>query len=156
MLIRKACIEDAAGACEAMRRSIAELCGRDHHDDPAILERWLANKTPKHWAEWLANEDNTILVAVEGETVLAVGAVRNNGEITLNYVLPDARFKGVRRAMLARLEAAARGLGNEFCHLTSTETARQFYLSSGYNEVGPREVKFGATSSHPMLKRLLE
>ena len=153
MLIRQAHIADAASACEAMRRSIAELCGADHHDDPAILQRWLANKTPQHWAEWLAYEPNTVLVAVDNETVLAVGVVRNDGEITCNYVSPEARFRGVSKAMLARLEAIAQEFGNDSCNLISTETARRFYISCGYAEVGVLEGKFGTTGSYPMLKR---
>lgn len=146
-------MEDASSACDAMRRSIAELCGADHHDDPAILRRWLANKTPKHWAAWLAHKDNTVLVAVGDETVMAVGVVRNDGEITCNYVSPDARFRGVSRAMLAWLEATARDFGNEACHLFSTETARRFYFSAGYEEMGAPEGKFGTTGAYPMLKR---
>jgi len=31
---------------------------------------------------------NSMLVAVEGKTILAVGSVTNAGEITLNYVTP--------------------------------------------------------------------
>lgn len=156
MLIRRARIEDAASACEAMRRSIAELCGADHHDDPAILRRWLANKTPAVVGGWIANPDNFVLVAVEEETVLAVGIVRHDGEITCNYVSPDARFRGVSKAMLAQLEATARELGNESCNLISTETARRFYRACGYEEVGVPQGKFGTTGSYPMLKRLVE
>lgn len=153
MLIRRACIADAASACEAMRRSIAELCGADHHDDPAILRPWLANKTPETWAQWLAYEANTVLVAVENQTVLSVGIVRNDGEITCNYVSPEARFRGVSKAMLARLEATAREFGNDCCNLISTETARRFYRASSYQEVGVPQSKFGTTGSYPMLKR---
>lgn len=154
MLIRRARIEDAASACEAMRRSIAELCGSDHHDNPAILQRWLANKTPQHWAEWLASPESTVLVAVEKDTVLAVGAVRHDGEIWCNYVSPDARFRGVSRAMLAQLEAVAREFGNESYNLISTTTARRFYLSCGYIVAGALQGKFGTAGSYPMLKRL--
>jgi GNAT superfamily N-acetyltransferase len=153
MLIRQALIEDAASACETMRRSIAELCGADHHDDPEILRPWLANKTPHHWAAWLAYEANTVLVAVDDETVLAVGVVRNDGEITCNYISPDARFRGVSKAMLAQLEATARALGNASCKLESTETARRFYLACGYEQVGLPQGKFGTTGAYPMLKR---
>ncbi|HEY8332901.1 MAG TPA: GNAT family N-acetyltransferase [Tardiphaga sp.] len=156
MLIRRARIEDAASACEAMRRSIAELCGADHHDDPAILRRWLANKTPAVVGSWIANPDNFVLVAVEEKTVLAVGIVRHDGEITCNYVSPDARFRGVSKAMLARLEAIAQELGNASCNLISTETARRFYRACGYDEVGVPQGKFGTTGSYPMLKRLVE
>jgi hypothetical protein len=47
MEIRDAFPEDAAAGCEVMRRSISKLCGADHRDDPVILARWLANKTPE-------------------------------------------------------------------------------------------------------------
>ncbi|WP_320109670.1 GNAT family N-acetyltransferase [Rhodopseudomonas sp. P2A-2r] len=138
-----------------MRRSIAELCSADHQDDPEILRRWLANKTPQHWAEWLAYEANTVFVAVDDETVLAVGVVKNDGEITCNYVSPDALFKGVSKAMLAQLEATARGFGHDSCNLVSTETARRFYLACGYEQVGIPDGKFGTAGAYPMLKRLV-
>jgi GNAT superfamily N-acetyltransferase len=153
MLIRRADVEDAARACDVMRRSIAELCNADHHDDPAIVGRWLANKTPENVKAWIEDEGNQVLVAVEGDAVLAVGAVRNDGEITLNYVSPDARFKGISRAMLAALEQVARELGNGSCHLTSTETALRFYAAAGYKQTGPSQGKFGTASACPMTKR---
>lgn len=153
MLIRRAHPNDAVEACEVMRRSITELCGADHHDDPATLRRWLANKQPDVVKGWIEDQGNTVLVALEDEAILCVGAVKNDGEITLNYVSPDARFRGVSRAMLAQLEKVACDLGNETCHLISTEAARRLYLSAGYEEVGMPEGKFGTTSSYPMLKR---
>jgi GNAT superfamily N-acetyltransferase len=154
MLIRRARPDEAAEICDVLRRSIAELCGADHHDDPAILHRWLANKSPKIVEGWIAHPDNFVLVAVEEETVLAVGIVRHDGEITCNYVSPDARFRGVSKAMLAQLEATARDQGNDVCHLISTETAHRLYLSAGYEDCGVPQGKFGTTSSFPMLKRL--
>jgi len=153
MLIRRARIEDAVAACGVMRRSIAELCNADHHDDPAIVGRWLANKTPENVQAWIEDAGNQVLVAVEGNDVLAVGAVRNDGEITLNYVSPAARFKGISRAMLTALEQVAREFGNAGCRLTSTETALRFYLSAGYRQVGPSEGKFGTASAYPMTRR---
>src|SRR5689334_14484101 len=96
MHIRDAVSKDAPAACEVIRRSISELCSADHHNDPVILGRWLANKTPEIVASWIVNPGNSVLVAVESGTMLAVGAVTAAGEITLNYVSPDARFRGVR------------------------------------------------------------
>ena len=93
MRIRDAIPEDAAAACEVMRRSIAELCVTDHHNDPAILERWLANKTPDIFKSWI-QPDNSVLVAVENGSILAAACVTDTGEITLNYVSPDARRDG--------------------------------------------------------------
>ena len=154
MRIREATPEDAAAACDVMRRSIAELCVADHRNEPAILGRWLANKTPEIVASWIASPTNSLLVAVEHGTILAVGSVTNAGEITLNYVSPDARFRGVSRALLRALEARAIERGNARCTLTSTETARRFYLANGYVEDGHLAGKFGTRASYPMSKAL--
>jgi hypothetical protein len=94
MEIRDAVPEDAPPACEVMSRSISELCSADHHNDPVILARWLANKTPEIVASWIIKPSNSILVAVESGIVLAVGSVTDAGEITLNYVTPDAGSVG--------------------------------------------------------------
>ena len=154
MHIRDAVAADAAAACAVLRRSITDLCVPDHARDPAVLRRWLANKTPETVATWIARQDNSVLVAVVGEALLAVGAVTDAGEITLNYVSPDARFRGVSRAMLAALEARAAARGNTRCTLLSSGTARRFYLTAGYVEDGAEPGKFGTPASYPMSKAL--
>jgi GNAT superfamily N-acetyltransferase len=154
MEIRDATPADAEAACEVMRRSIAELCEPDHHNDPKILAAWLANKQPRVFEMWLAEPDNSILVAVLEERIVSVGAVRDSGEITLNYVSPDARFKGVSRALLAALEQRAIERGNRRCFLASTATARHFYLAHGYVETGRPAGQFGTSSGFPMSKAL--
>jgi GNAT superfamily N-acetyltransferase len=154
MKIRDAVPGDADAACAVLRRSIAELCAADHHDDAVIMDRWLANKTQEIVASWIGKPDHSMLVAVEGAEILAVGAVTNGGEITLNYVSPDARFRGVSRAMLRALETRARERGNSECTLLSTDTALRFYLDAGYRPIGESTGKFGTQSSHPMARRL--
>jgi GNAT superfamily N-acetyltransferase len=130
------------------------LCTADHRNDPAILERWLANKTPEIVTSWIAQPASSMLVAVEGGIIRAAGAVTDMGEITLNYVSPDARFRGVSRAMLGALEARAAERGNTRCTLISTDTARRFYRAAGYVEDGPPQGKFGTAGSYPMSKPL--
>ncbi|WP_407174627.1 GNAT family N-acetyltransferase [Bradyrhizobium sp. STM 3562] len=154
MNIRDARLEDAEAACTVLRTSITELCAADHDNDPALLERWLANKKPEIVAGWIARPDSSVLVAVEGDTIFAVGSVSDAGEITLNYVAPEARFRGVSRALLRALEARALERGNIECRLHSTETARRFYLSSGYVDTGTPSRKFGMNSGYPMSKRI--
>src|SRR5882757_9651615 len=136
MEIRNATSDDSPAACDVMRRSITELCVADHRNDPAILGRWLRNKTPEIFRSWI-RPGNSLLVAVEDGDILAVGCVADNGEITLNYVSLDARFRGVSTALLGALEKRAIELGNGECQLESTETARRFYLARGYVEQGP-------------------
>ena len=153
MKIRAATPDDAPSACEIMRRSITELCIADHGNDAAVLQRWLSNKTPEIFRSWI-RPANSLRVAVENGKILAVGCVTSNGQITLNYVSPDARFRGVSTALLVDLEGRATEQGNEMCRLESTETARRFYLARGYAEEGPAGRKFGTISGYPMSKRI--
>jgi hypothetical protein len=97
--IRDATPEDADAACDVLRKSISQLCIADHGNDPAILDRWLSNKKPEIVAAWSKQLGNSLLLAVEGDAILAVGSVTDAGEITLNYVAPDSRFRGVSRAL---------------------------------------------------------
>ena len=154
MEIRDATPEDADAACDVLRRSISQLCAADHGNDPAILGRWLSNKKPEIVAAWTKQPGNSVLVAVEGNVVLAMGSVTDAGEIMLNYVAPDSRFRGVSRALQGALEARAAERGNTSCTVTSTETAHRFYQSDGYSDDGGAVGKFGTSSGYPMSKRL--
>jgi hypothetical protein len=146
--IREAQGEDAPEACRLLRRSIAELCRDDHHDDPDILEGWLRNKTVDNARDWIAGPQAHVFVATEGAVMVGVASVTSRGEV------PDSRFRGVSKAMLDRLEAQARALGNDMCVLTSTATARGLYLSAGYEEREVLDGKFGNAVSYRMSKRL--
>ena len=151
MVIRDAMLTDAAQACAVMRRSITELCIADHANDPAILGRWLANKRPEITREWIASSAGSMLVAVEGDAVLAVGGVFDSGEITLNYVSPDARFRGISKAMLQALEERAKKRGAPCCTLISTQTAYRFYKDAGYVDDDASVNKVGSPAQ-PMKK----
>ena len=97
MQIRDALPEDAPSVCIVLKRSIVELCESDHRNDPSILARWLSYKAHENFCAWAKQPDNSVLVAVENRDILAVGSVTDAGTIGLNYVSPDARFRGVRR-----------------------------------------------------------
>jgi GNAT superfamily N-acetyltransferase len=154
VIVRDATAADAVAACEVMRASIAELCIPDHHNDPEILRRWLGNKTPEHFAAWLADPAISVLVAADDDAIIAVGSIKNDGEITLNYVAPMARFRGASTALLKALESRAAACGNSSCRLVSTETAHRFYRARGYADTGAPERRFGTSSSYPMSKTI--
>jgi GNAT superfamily N-acetyltransferase len=154
MKIRTAVREDASNVCKVVRASIEQLCEADHHGDKAILDQWLANKTPETVARWFGNPDNINLVAVDdNDTILAAGCIRRDGTLLLNYVSPEARFRGISTCLLAALEDAARSAGNARCALESTKTAHGFYQKRGYSDVGEPGSKFGLTT-FPMQKML--
>jgi GNAT superfamily N-acetyltransferase len=153
MEVRTAIPNDAEFICSVVRRSITELCAADHKNDPAILDRWLANKTPENVLRWIADPDNTFLVAIDGGNVLAAGCAKASGEIVLNYVSPDARFRGISKAMLKSLEHASRAHGQTVSSLDSTLTALRFYTGAGYARNGPPIEKHGL-AGYPMIKLL--
>jgi len=130
--IRAARPDDAAAACHVLRRSITELCVEDHRNDEAFLARWLGNKTPENVRSWIA--DSHVFVAEEDDRIVAVSALTNSGHITLNYVSPDARFRGISKALVREMEQKAAELGRRICTLESTKTAERFYRALGYRE----------------------
>lgn len=132
MRIRAARSDDAVAICDVLRRSITELCVADHGNDEAFLARWLANKTAENVVDWIANSH--VLVAYESLHILGVAALTGSGCITLNYVAPEARFRGVSKILLREMESKARELGCRACRLESTKTADRFYRAAGYCE----------------------
>lgn len=136
MQIRTAHEGDAEAACDVLRRSIKELCIADHQGDAQTMEGWLANKTPENVRVWINAPEQRLLTAEAEGKVVGVGAATASGEITLNYVSPDARFQGVSKALLAALEAYLREQGKTRSTLWSTCTAYQFYRAAGYEDAG--------------------
>ena len=154
--IRPARIEDAEAACEVVRQSIIELCGEDHGGEPIALEGWLSNKTPANMQAWIKQLGNYMFVAEEHGRITGVGLLSGAGEIMLLYVAPEKRFQGVSKALLAKMESRARELRLDFCSLTSTLTARPFYLAAGYELMSDEEEDdgFGLDAAVSMTKRL--
>lgn len=134
MLIRPAMAADAEEAASVVRRSICDLCLSDHSGDAETLAMWLANKTPENLLAWIEAPDRFIVVAEENGAIIGVGGAAHSGEITLNYVAPEARFRGVSKALLGSLEAYLSLLACERATLNSTKAARTFYLAMGYED----------------------
>lgn len=129
--VRAATIDDAAAACDVIRRSIVELCRLDYGGDEAFLARWLANKTAENVQRWIS-QSRHFLVAEDDGTIVGAASMTDSGKVLLNYVSPDARFRGVSKALMRTLEDRARAVGIAECSLDSTKTALRFYQSLGY------------------------
>jgi GNAT superfamily N-acetyltransferase len=69
-----------------------------------------------------------------------------DGAIALNYLVPEARFQGIGKAMLAALEKEARRRGLSEVKLGSTVTAHKFYRRNGYSDTGKNESLYGLTA----------
>jgi GNAT superfamily N-acetyltransferase len=138
VLIRPAEARDIAQISRVLIASITALCVADHHNDPAKLAAWTRNKSVEGITAMLANRDLMMRVAERDGTVVGVGAVNRSGEVALNYVAPEARFAGISKALLVRLEADLVDRGFEQGRLEATETARRFYRNAGWVSDGPR------------------
>jgi GNAT superfamily N-acetyltransferase len=150
--IRRAKPQDAEAACKVLRHSIGECCVEDHKGDATILASWLANKTPEHIRTWF-NSPAYAVVAEQDGVIVGVALLGGSGVITLNYLLPGARFRGIGKAMLGALEEEADRRGLKELELSSTATAHQFYLSNGYVDTGERSSMFGLSS--PIMRKAL-
>jgi N-acetylglutamate synthase-like GNAT family acetyltransferase len=69
----------------------------------------LTNKTVENVRRWI--QQTHFFEAEEAERIVGVAAMNDSGEVTLNYVGSDARFLGVSKALMLRLEETARALG---------------------------------------------
>ena len=126
---------DAADAVEVLTRSIADLCAADHGGDGAEIAAWTANKTETSWLSWLADPTRHVFVGLLDGRIVGIGMMTTAGRIELNYVHPDARFRGVSKALMMRMEAEAKRKGLAACHLESTQTAAPFYAALGYRSL---------------------
>lgn len=151
---RPANVEDAIDAVEAVRQSIAVLCVADHQNDPHTLQRWLANKTPGSFADWLSNPDNFCVVAEVDGRVQGVGLLHRSGELKLFYVAPEYARKGLGRSIHSGLAARAADWMLPRLYLDSTFAARPFYESLGYKAQGESRLLFGVLRVYPYEKRL--
>ncbi len=90
----------------------------------------------------LTPPNGVCLVGLLDGAPVTVGAVKRLqpevGEIKRMYVTPQARGRGLSRALLLALEAAARDLGFARVRLDTgpdQPRARSLYLASGYTEI---------------------
>jgi len=143
--IRRAQPEDADAACRVLRRSIEECCADDHKRDPKILSAWLANKTPENVGLWFGSTGYAVLAERAGG-IVGVAMLSGSGSVVLNYLISEARYQGIGRAMLAALETEALQRGFSKIELTSTATAHQFYLRNGYSDTGTNGSAFGMSA----------
>lgn len=148
--IRIAVPSDATAICEVVRRSISECCFADHRGDPGLIAAWLENKTPESTLEWLQAANAVAVVAVRGGSMVGF-ALANGDELALLYVVPEALYQGVGKALLRTIETRLVGA----MHLQSTRTAQGFYARNGFSVSGPTQVWIGMEGL-PMAKLLVK
>ena len=139
--IRKANPKDAEAACAVLVRSIKEICAPYYENDEETLAQWLENKTPANVRRWIESDRVYCVVAVNIKGLVVGFASISGSEILLNYVLPEALYGGVGKAMLQALESHAIVSGVGQIDVVSSIPAKAFYERNGYVSNGaPRRV----------------
>lgn len=152
LTVRRATVFDVFDMSRILTRSITELCGADHGNDPEVIARWTEHKTPEGIRDWFQGSHELWLALLQGQPA-GVGAISPDGEVSVLYVIPDAIGQGVGATLLTRLEGALQEAGHEIGWLESTVTARDFYKKMGWQAEGaPQHDRHGVAQR--MKKRL--
>jgi GNAT superfamily N-acetyltransferase len=71
---------------------------------------------------------------------------REDGDTELDalFVEPQIQRQGIGRKLIEHCAAVARSAGSQAMHVIGNEHARQFYLSCGFEVLGPFETRFGS------------
>lgn len=151
-VIRLADASLAREACGVVRRSITYCCTLDHRNDPAVLDAWLANKTPDTVARWMTSPGAMAWGAFYNGEIVGFALVAG-GSLALCYLVPEVLHQGVGRVLLLAAEAGARETGLDALVLESTRTAEAFYRRQGY-EPSATVQSWKGLQAQPMRKRL--
>lgn len=135
-VLREAVVADADAACQVLKRSIVECCALDHHRDPTRIATWIANKTSENVSAWIAHPGVYALIAESASKPVGVGMITRSGQVTLCYLVPEALYKGIGRALLNAMLDRAQHWGLRTVHLESTQTALAFYARNGFKPDG--------------------
>ena len=154
-LFRPAHPAEATEACTVIRRSILELCIADHGDDAAILEAWLANKTPERLRSWIEINPASLLVGVGAGGIAGVGCVLPNGAVALNYVAPRRCARASARVCSARWRVSRPRRVTPSAPCMRTATAQGFYVACGYEAAGEPVSSFGGKPAYPMRRAII-
>ncbi len=152
LVLRPATVFDVFEVSEVLVASITQLCQRDHLGDPECLAQWCENKNPADIRGWIAAAVIPT-VATSQERILGVGLIGSQAEVSLLYVAPWGKSRGVGGALLKHMEAELAAHGHTEAHLTATQSGLDFYLSQGWQVSGASTNCFGLPGQ-PMRKLL--
>lgn len=134
LVIRAACLDDAAAISTLVQRTVRISNGKDY---PAnSIELIVANFAADKVGERMAERD--VFVCEQGDRVVGTIALGGDRLRTL-FVDPDLQHTGIGARLVDHLEAHARKAGVRELTLSSSLTARGFYERMGYRLIALEE-----------------
>ena len=143
------------GACHVLNRTILEVCAPDYNNDATIIEEWLSNKTVQNVTSWIESTKLFSVVCIgTNDNVVGFGLTTLDGEILLNYVLPEFLYQGIGKKMLALLEKKIISTGIHEIIVVSSITAKSFYERNGYVKNGEPIRVGNIQGDFPLIKQV--
>lgn len=132
MVISKIDSNDIIEAVMVIKESILS-CEKDHGNVDTIIDSWIANKTVENMNLWV--QKNSAYKLKEHNKILGIIMFSKEGEVLLNYVLPQKQNQGVGKALLNFIKKEAQNNQISKLFLESTLTAKDFYIKNGFHIV---------------------
>lgn len=145
--IREFRVGDETALSTIICRCLREVNSADYTSE--VIEEHAKSFTPEKIARFL-DEGRRVFVAESDGTVTGTASLARDNRTTEEeyicltvFVLPEHQGTGVGRALMERVERAARGKGAVNLQVPSSITALPFYTRLGYTPVSDREPKVG-------------
>jgi len=151
--VREAIPSDSTKVCEVLRRSISEICSLDYNDQ-SVIDDWLENKTETNVKKWIQSVNSYSVVCTNDDLIVGFGLITLEGEVLLNYLVPEALHKGNGKLMLEAMEQRIILEGIKEIYTVSSITAKPFYERNGYTENGAPLLVGNIQGDFPLIKRV--
>lgn len=147
--------KDADRLADIYRAAVAQLADGDYA--PEQIAAWLSVAPPAAAFSEMYGDGRAAFVAIMPDGRLAgFSDLEGDGHIQFLYVAPEAAGRGVARALIGRLEAAAREAGLERMYAEASETALPVFLGLGFAALRRRDFTIAdvAIHNHAVERRL--
>jgi N-acetylglutamate synthase-like GNAT family acetyltransferase len=136
--IRRALHADAAKIITAHQRSIREICSKDY--PPEQIEAWAGRDFREDRWHQTMDKDFVWVISDLDLNVYGFGhlQIRENAEAEIAglYFAPEVIGKGFGKKLMAIILDECRNKEVKTILLTATKTAKSFYQSAGFQQVG--------------------
>lgn len=132
-MIEPAQIQDCADIIYVIQKSILS-CVLDHQNNTQIIADWLANKTVEQLSSWMQHNPSYVY-RDQQQHIIAFILFSKQGDILLNYVLPEGQHQGIGSQLIAQVRYHLQQLSITQICVESTLTAAPFYQKQGFIHV---------------------
>jgi putative acetyltransferase len=138
--IRRAQHQDATLIIAAHRRSIRQLCSKDYN--PEQIAVWSGRDFQEERWRSTMDKDHVWVIADQQDNIFGFGHLKfmenQTAEIAGLYFVPEVTGQGFGKKLAQIMFDECKKQNTGTIYLTGTKTARPFYQSVGFVQIGPQ------------------